>query len=346
MERVVRVLVIDDSAYVRKVIKQMLSRSPFIDVVGAARNGVEALELVEQLQTDVLTLDMMMPEMDGVAFLHEQMARRPLPVVVVSIANEASDMVLKALDAGAVDFVQKPTALATEKMFAISDELIAKVRGAASVPLTRLPVAAPPPAPPPRPTPRTGALDIIVVGISTGGPQALKSVIPQLPADFPIPIAIVMHMPVGYTEMYARALDDLSQLHVVEASEGAEVRAGVVLLAAAGRHLTMSRQPENAAVVAHLDAHPFDTLHRPSVDVLFQSAADVYGQRVLGLVMTGMGTDGQHGAAWIKARGGTMWTEAEETCVVYGMPRAVAEAGLSDRSVLLPHMAQALQEVV
>jgi two-component system chemotaxis response regulator CheB len=346
MDRIIRVLVVDDSAYVRKVIKQMLSRSPFVDVVGAARNGVEALELVEQLQPDVLTLDMMMPEMDGVAFLHEQMARRPLPVLVVSIANEASDMVLKALDAGAVDFVQKPTALATEKMFAISDELIAKVRSAASVPLARLPVVVPPPAPPLQPTPHTGALDIVVIGISTGGPQALKRIIPLLPTDFPIPIAIVMHMPVGYTEMYARALDDLSQLHIAEASEGAEVRAGVVLLAAAGRHLTLRRQPGSAMVVAHLDAHPFDTLHRPSVDVLFQSAADVYGQRVLGLVMTGMGTDGQQGAAWIKARGGMMWTEAEETCVVYGMPRAVVEAGLSDRSVPLPHMAQALQEVV
>jgi two-component system, chemotaxis family, protein-glutamate methylesterase/glutaminase len=344
MDRMVRALIVDDSAYVRKVIRQMLSRSPFIEVVGAARDGVEALDLVEQLRPDVLTLDLMMPEMDGISFLREQMARQPVPVVVVSIANEASDLVLKALDAGAVDFVQKPTALATEKMFEIGDELIAKVKAAASVPLARLPVVAAQPAPAP-PTPSAGAVDLVVLGISTGGPQALKHVVPLLPADFPVPVAIVIHMPIGYTEMYARALNDLSALRVVEAGENDEVRAGVVLLAPAGRHLSM-RRAQGGVVVAHLDAHPFDTLHRPSVDVLFQSAAEVYQQRVLGVVMTGMGTDGQHGAAWIKARGGTVWTEAEETCVVYGMPRAVVESGLSDRIVPLTQMAQALREVV
>jgi two-component system chemotaxis response regulator CheB len=192
---------------------------------------------------------------------------------------------------------------------------------------------------------RAGLFDMIVIGISTGGPQALKLLIPLLPADFSIPIAIVMHMPVGYTEPYARALDDLAALQVVEAGEGAQVRTGVVLLAPAGRHLILRRQP-SGAVVAHLDAHPFDTLHRPSVDVLFQSAAEAYQQRVLAIVMTGMGIDGQQGAAWIKARGGSVWTEAEETCIVYGMPRAVVESGLSDRSVPLTRMAQALQEVI
>jgi two-component system chemotaxis response regulator CheB len=346
MDQIIRVLVVDDSAYVRKVIRQMLSRSPFIEVVGTARNGVEALDLVERLRPDVLTLDLMMPEMDGVAFLQEQMARRPLPVVVVSIAHEASDLVLKALDAGAVDFIQKPTALATERMFEIGDDLIAKVKTAAGVPLSHLPVviAKLPLAPASEPgTPSRIHCDILVLGISTGGPQALKLVIPHLPADFPIPIAIVMHMPLGYTEMYARALNDLSPLHVTEASEGAELHPGIVLLAQAGRHMALRRSP-SGAVVAHLDAQPFDTLHRPSVDVLFQSAAEVYQQRVLGIVMTGMGTDGQQGAAWIKARGGTIWTEAEETCVVYGMPRAVAEAGLSDRSVPLTQMARALRE--
>jgi two-component system chemotaxis response regulator CheB len=345
MERLVRALVVDDSAYVRKVIKQMLSRSPFIDVVGTARDGAEALELVEQLRPDVLTLDLMMPEMDGIAFLKAQMTRRPVPVVVVSVANEASDMVLKALDAGAVDFVQKPTALATDRMFEISDELIAKVKAAAGVPLSRLPV---PHAPAPVSTPArpgSGAVDAVVLGISTGGPQALKLIIPQLPADFPVPIALVIHMPIGYTEMYAQVLNNLSPLEVVEAREGDEARGGRVLIAPAGRHLTL-RRATAGNVVAHLDAHPFDTLHRPAVDVLFQSAAEVYQGRTLGVVMTGMGTDGQHGAAWIKAQGGRVWTEAEETCVVYGMPRAVVESGLSDRSVPLTQLAQALREVV
>jgi two-component system chemotaxis response regulator CheB len=156
---------------------------------------------------------------------------------------------------------------------------------------------------------------------------------------------MVMHMPVGYTEMYARKLDEHSPLDVREAREGDELRAGLALLAPAGRHLTFRRQAAGA-VVAHLDSRPFEMPHRPSVDVLFQSAAEVYGQRVLGVVMTGMGSDGRQGAAWVKAQGGLVYTESEETCVVYGMPSSVVEAGLSDRSVPLGDMAQAIREAV
>jgi two-component system chemotaxis response regulator CheB len=347
MDRVLRVLVVDDSAYVRKVVKQMLSRSPFIEVVGTARDGAEALELVDQLDPDVITLDLVMPGVDGIGFLRAQMARRPVPTLIVSIAGESSELVLAALEAGAVDVVQKPTALATEKMFEISDDLIAKVKAAAQVPLARAPILPMQPAPAQRAPFDPGArlVDMVVLGISTGGPQALKYVIPRLPVDFPVPIAIVLHMPVGYTELYARSLDELSGLSVLEAYEGAIARPGVVLLAPAGRHLTLRRETEGA-VVAHLDARPFDTPHRPSVDVLFQSAAEVFRDRVLGVVMTGMGVDGRHGAAWIKAQGGMIWTEAEETCIVYGMPRAVVEAGLSDQSAPLTTLAQAILGIV
>ncbi len=345
MDRVLRVLVVDDSAYVRKVVKQMLSRSPFIEVVGIARDGLEALEMVEQLQPDVVTLDLIMPNKDGVDFVREQMARRPVPIIVVSIASEGGEQTLAALDAGAVDFVQKPTALATEKIFEIGDELIAKVKAAANVPLNRLPSVPVKQnaAAPPIPVPRSGGIDLVVIGISTGGPQALSFLIPQLPANLPVPVAIVLHMPVGYTELYARRLDQLSALKVIEAREGDVAMPGVVLLAPAGRHLTFVRQADGK-VVAHLDARPFDTLHRPAVDVLFQSAAEVFDDRVLGVVMTGMGSDGKQGAAWIKSRGGSIFTEAEETCVVYGMPRSVVEAGLSDKSVPLHEMAQAILE--
>ncbi len=347
MERMLRVLVVDDSAYVRKVVRQMLSRSPFIEVVGAAREGMEALEMVEKLNPDVVTLDLIMPNMDGVAFLREQMQKRPLPVVIVSIASEGGESALAALDAGAVDFVQKPTALATEKIFEIADELIEKVKAAANVPMSRLP-AVPPrvgiPAPL-IPSPRSGKVDLVAIGISTGGPQALSFLIPQLPEDFPAPVAVVLHMPVGYTEMYARRLNEMSALKVVEAREGEVLRRGVVLIAQAGRHLTFHRIADGS-VVAHLDARPFDTLHRPSVDVMFQSAAEVFGDRVLGVVMTGMGSDGKQGAAWIKSHGGTIFTEAEESCVVYGMPRSVVEAGLSDKSVPLDRLAPAIVEVL
>ncbi|GAB4215605.1 MAG: chemotaxis response regulator protein-glutamate methylesterase [Roseiflexaceae bacterium] len=349
MERMTRVLVVDDSAYMRKVIKQMLMRSPFLDVVGTARDGAEALALVEQLRPDVVTIDLLMPDMDGLAFLREQMARQPLPVVVVSTSHEASEQVLRALEAGAVDVIQKPSALATEQVFDISAELIAKVKAAAQVALRQPPSVAP--ATPPRVQPplvtrtRQNRYDIVVLGISTGGPQALKQIIPLLPADFPLPLAVVMHMPVGYTEMYARGLDGMSALHVIEAARGSELRPGTVLIAPAGQHLCLAARGDGS-VIARLDSQPLDSLYRPSVDVLFRSAAQVYRQRVLGLVMTGMGADGRDGAAWIKAQGGTIWTEEETSCVVYGMPRVVVEAGLSDRQLPLALVARALQEVI
>ncbi len=345
MTNVTRVLVVDDSAYVRKVVSQMLQRSPFIEVVGTARDGVEALERVEELNPDVVVADLIMPNMDGVEFIREQMTRRPLPVVIVSIAAGAGERVLAALDAGAIDFVQKPTALATDKLLDIGSELVEKVKAAAAAPMHR--IEAPAPAPPAEPRPRADGtlVDVVALGISTGGPQALKLLIPQLPATFPVPIAIVLHMPIGYTEMYARKLNDHCALRVIEAAEGDELAPGTVLVAPAGRHLSFRRRRDGMAV-AHLDVVPLDTPHRPSVDVLFQSAAEVFGDRVLGVVMTGMGSDGREGASWIKARGGTVLTEAEETCVVYGMPRSVVEAGLSDATVRLDRMARAIEERV
>ncbi len=350
-DRVVRVLVVDDSAYVRKVVTQMLSRSPFIEVIGVAHDGEEALEMAASLQPDVITLDLIMPRMDGVAFLKEQMARQPLPVVVVSIAGEGGELALQALDAGATDFVQKPTALATERVLELADELVQKVKAASEVPLSRLPPlvrSVPVSSGPGRAgsaTSRKGQVDAVVIGISTGGPQGLRVLIPQLPADLPVPVAVVLHMPVGYTELYAQKLDQISRLRVIEGHEGDVLRPGQVMVAPAGRHLILQRQADGQ-VTAHLDARPFDTPHRPAVDVLFRSAAEVYHNRLLGVVMTGMGTDGLQGAAWIKAQDGVVFTEAEESCVVYGMSRAVDEAGLSDESVPLDQMAGAILEVV
>jgi two-component system, chemotaxis family, protein-glutamate methylesterase/glutaminase len=349
MDRVLRVVVIDDSAYVRKVVREILSRSPFVEVVGTARDGLEALDVVERLEPDVVTCDLIMPELDGVGFVREQMRRRPVPIIIMSIANETAEAALTALDAGAIDFVQKPTALASEKIFEVSTELIEKVKAAGNIALNRIPtpretVAVSPDA---ATANISGAhrVDAVVIGISTGGPQALKQLIPQLPESFPVPVLMVMHMPIGYTEMYAAKLNELSPLEVREAAEGNEVKTGRVFLAAAGRHLLVQRDA-SGKVVTHLDARPFSMLHRPSVDVLFQSAAEVYGNRVLGVVMTGMGSDGKQGAAWIKAQGGLIFTEAESSCVVYGMPAVVMEAGLSDKSVALPDMARAIMEVV
>jgi len=348
MNKIIRVLIVDDSAFVRKVVREMLSQSPLIDVVGAARDGEEALEKVESLNPDVVTLDLIMPVLDGVGFLRKQMARRPLPVVVVSIASESGEVALDALDAGAVDFLQKPTALSTEKIFEIADELLEKVKTAAEVSMKRIRLQAPSKrvstavAPAPAVAKR---MDAVVLGISTGGPQALKTLMPQFPEGFPVRMALVLHMPVGYTKLFAQQLDKVSPLRVKEAEEGDLFTAGTVLLAPAGRHLKFEREPDGR-VVAHLDARPFDTPHRPSVNVLFESAASVFREKTLGVIMTGMGTDGKEGAAWVKSQGGLIITESEETCVVYGMPRSVVDANLSDKQAPLHEMARTIMEMI
>jgi two-component system, chemotaxis family, protein-glutamate methylesterase/glutaminase len=343
MTALIRTLIVDDSAFVRKVVREMLSRSPFIDVVGAARDGEEALEMVEQFQPDVVTCDLEMPRLDGVKFVREQMSRRPLPILILSASAVDGERTLEAMEAGAIDFVQKPTALASEQILTIRDDLIEKVKAAASASLASLPVKSPAVLEPPSLKARKLKVDLVVLGISTGGPQALRYLIPQFPADFPVPIAMVLHMPMGYTELYAQKLGEISRLKVREAREGETLVPGTALLAQAGKHLRFRRGAEGR-VLTEFSLEPLDVPHRPSADVLFQSASEVYSGRVLGVVMTGMGHDGQRGAAWIKAQGGTVLTEAEESCVIYGMPRSVVEAGLSDGAVPLAKMAQAIIE--
>ena len=347
MSAVIKVLVVDDSAYVRKVVAQMLSRSPFIEVAATARDGREALELADEIQPDVITCDLNMPEMGGIAFVQAQMERRPVPIIIISVANGVGEQVLAALDAGAIDFLQKPTALASDRLLDMGDELVQKVKAAAHAPMhVAQPVAAGTAAwtEPATRTAGQGAVDVVVIGISTGGPQALKTLMPRLPQALPVPVCIVLHMPPGYTELYAAKLNEVTPMTVKEAAEGDQLRPGLALLAPAGRHLTFRRADDR--VVCHLDMRPLDTLHRPSVDVMFRSAAEIYGARTLGVVMTGMGSDGREGAAWIKGAGGRILTEAESSCVVYGMPRSVSEAGLSDGSIPLAGMAEAILELV
>ena len=354
MPGVIRVLIVDDSAFVRKVVAQMLSRSPFLEVVGTAHDGEEALEMVERLKPDVITLDLVMPRVDGLEFLRRQMAIRPIPVVVCSISHQSGAAALEALELGAVDFVQKPTALATDRVFEIADELIAKVKAASAVFVGPRASEAIPEhavnsmvsAQPPESIARgESRVDIVVIGISTGGPQALRQVIPRLPATLPVPVAVVLHMPVGYTAMYAERLNEISNLEVHEATEGEAMVRGRMYLAPAGQHLTFTNATDGT-VRTHLDLRPLETAHRPSVDVLFRSAAETYGARVLGVVMTGMGNDGMVGAAHIQAKGGRVLTEDESSCVVYGMPRAVVEAGVGDRVATLGDMAATILEMI
>lgn len=340
MGTLIRTLIVDDSAFVRKIVREILSKSPFIEVVGMARDGEEALEMVQQLNPDVVTCDLQMPRMDGVEFVRRQMERKPLPILVLTASPEDGEQVLQALEAGAVDLVKKPNALATEELLAIREELIDKVKAAARAPVEKLKAVVERAAVPVIPK-QAGNVDIVLIGISTGGPQALRYLLPQFPADFPVPVAIVLHMPVGYTALFAEKLSEICKMSVKEAQEGDFLEAGKIMLAQAGRHLLLRRSAAGN-VLAQLAVQPLDKPHRPSVDVLFQSAAETYRSRVLAVVMTGMGEDGKQGAAWIKAQGGTVLTEGEESCVIYGMPRAVVESGLSDGSYTLADMAEGI----
>ena len=331
----IRILVVDDSAFARKVMREVLAAEPDFEVVGIARDGLEALEKIAELHPDVVTMDLVMPNLDGLGVLRALTAGAPPRVVVVSVSDSDSELGLAALDAGAVDLVHKPTAMATDRLYQLGDELRLKVRAAA---IARTP--APAAAPAREPIRVFGAAvrtRLIVIGASTGGPPALTRLLAALPADLPCPIAVALHLPAAYTEAFAHRLDAVSPLHVVEADTGALLSPGTVMVARGGMHLKLvARQ---GVLVALLDAEPLAAAHRPSVDVLFASAADAAGASVLGVVLTGMGDDGVAGARSLRAAGARVLTESESSCVVYGMPRAVKVAGLSDGEAPIERMA-------
>lgn len=323
----VRVLVVDDSAFARKVLRQALEASPRLDVVGTARDGLDALEKIADLQPDVATLDLMMPGLDGIGVLRELAAlKSSVRVLVVSISDEDSELALEALLLGAVDLVKKPTALATDRLQEISGELVEKVLTAAGA--TRsLAVAPAERGSLPLAGPTHKRVEMLVVGTSTGGPQALAHLLAGLPADFPVPIAIGLHIPADYTRGLASRLSRGSALEVVEAHDGLQLRPGLVALARGGAHLRLERR--GGSTVARVSDRAEGAVYVPSVDFLFQSAAAAFGAATLGVILTGMGDDGLAGSRAIVAAGGRVLTESESSCVVYGMPRSIKEAGLS-----------------
>ena len=339
----IRVLVVDDSAFARKVLRQVLTAAHGLTVVDTARDGLDALEKIAALQPDVVTLDLVMPHLDGLGVLRALAGAASPRVVVVSSAGEESELAVSALQAGAVDLVHKPTALATDRLYELGAELVAKVNTAAhavvrpgveTTPLAKL--QADPASVPWR--------QLVAVGTSTGGPAALSRLLASLPADFPAPLALALHIPAGYTDALARRLDGQSALEVVEAADGVELRPGRAVLARAGMHLRLER--DGGRAWARLDRLPLNTPHHPSVDVLFESVAAGWGADAVGVVLTGMGDDGLVGAGAIRAAGGQVLTESADSCVVYGMPRVVDEAGLSNGSASLKELPALLQRFV
>lgn len=338
-----RVLVADDSAFARKVVREVLSDDPRIEVVGYARDGLDALEQIAALAPDVVTLDLVMPELDGLGVLEAAMrAPSPPKFVLVTTIEGSSDLVLRALERGAIDFVHKPTSLATDRLYDLREELVAKVLTAYAASAPREPTASSAPfcgqpdlrgsAPP----------DVVVIGASTGGPRAIHEVLSALPAGFDLPVAVVLHMPDGYVEAFCDRLDKRAKITVRCATDGGAIARGTAVVGPAGSHLLVDRRGDGAA--ARLG--PSDGgLHVPAIDTLFESAARAFGPRVLGIVLTGMGDDGTRGARAIRNAGGAVWTESAATCVVYGMPRAVVAAGASSAAVRLEEFAPALAAI-
>ncbi len=340
----IRVLVVDDSALMRKLIPSILSRDPNIEVVGTAMDGSFALKKIEELRPDVVTLDLEMPRMDGMETLSMIMRRAPMPVVILSTSpKEGASFTLKALALGAVDFIAKPHNAASGNLDSIAESLIEKIKIAKRAAGSKLPPAN---LPEPRTNvrkavrPSTPARKIIAIGISTGGPNALEFLLSQLPADFTAAITIVQHMPEGFTEMFARRLDDCSSLFVQEARSGDMLLAGRVLVCPGNRHMTVRRMPRGDMVVLS-DAPPVNG-HRPSADVLFHSVAQEFGSQSIGLLMTGMGEDGAEGLGAIKASGGFTVAQSEDTCVVAGMPRAAINKGYAAKVIALDNIASFL----
>lgn len=336
-----RVLVVDDSAFARTVLSRVLRESKQIDVIGTAREGRDALERIAELDPDLITLDLTMPELDGIGVLRA-LAGKPRPrVVIVSMSSVETELGAEALALGAIALVAKPTALANDRLLEITDELVATIVAAAPGARPRPPGPSAPAAPASAAR-RSGAArhDLVMVGTSTGGPQALTRLISALPANFATPLAIALHIPVGYTEALAARLAKLTPLRVIEAFDGVELAPGTIVVARGGEHLRIVRTTHagSPALYAEVSPIPLRSLS-PSVDELFASGARAVGRHALGVVLTGMGDDGLIGAREIAAAGGELLVEAESTCVVYGMPRSVAEAGLGATAVPLDRMA-------
>lgn len=324
-----RVLVVDDSAFARTLLSRVLRDSGQVDVIGTARDGRDALAKISELDPDVVTLDLTMPEFDGIGVLRALRGRPRPRVVVVSISGVDSELGAEALSLGAIDLVTKPTAVASERLADIEKELLAKIAA-----VTQRVPASPVVAPVARPHQRA---ELVMIGTSTGGPQALTQIVAALPEDLRSPVAMVLHIPVEYTAALADRLDRASRLRVVEASDGLELTPGLVVLARGGIHLRV--ESRSGKLVAALAAAPVRAF-MPAVDELFLSGARAVGAGALGVVLTGMGDDGLIGARAIAEARGSLITESASTCVVYGMPRSVYEAGLGAESVPLPRIAE------
>jgi two-component system, chemotaxis family, protein-glutamate methylesterase/glutaminase len=341
----IRVLVVDDSALMRKLIPQVLLRDPSIEVVGTAADGAIGLKKIEELRPHVVTLDLEMPRMDGIEMLRQITRKYRLPVIIVSAYSERSaSITLKALSLGAFDFVTKPQDAPSGRLEQIAAELAVKIKVAASTGAPKMIITVPGSKrkePRPFSTHPRWPSRVIALGVSTGGPNALQYLLAQIPEDFPACLLIVQHMPEGFTEMFAQRLNESSAIEVKEAQSGDLLLAGRALICPGNRHMKVRRM-EHGDITVLVD-QPRVNGHRPSVDVLFHSVAQEFGPKATGVLMTGMGDDGAAGMGAIQSAGGFTIAQSPETCVVDSMPRSAIQRGFATRVVSLSAMAGALQ---
>lgn len=353
MELLINVLVTDDSAFMRRAITNMLENQPDLRVVATARSGEEAIAKAMQLNPDVITMDVEMPGMGGLEAVRQIVAERSIPIIMCSsLTREGAETTFRALEFGAVDFITKPDA-AYVNITDVARDLVEKIRAVArkgSRPHVQAmpPLSEPQTILPPRPTtvrPLADALyHCVAIGTSTGGPVALSHIVPQLPANFPVPLLIVQHMPLGFTRPLADRLNSQSKIAVHEAVNGMVLQPATALVVPSGKQVVLRRSPAGETEVRLRDDDG-SSLHVPSVDALMEEVASVYGHAALGVILTGMGQDGVRGLRKLKERGGYVLGQNEATCVVYGMPRAAAKEGLVDRVAPLDEVAGLLTEL-
>ncbi len=338
----IRVLIVDDSPFIRKALLRIFESEPEIEVAGVARDGKEAIEKVMALDPDVITLDIMMPGIDGIDTLKIIMETKPTPVLMLSqYTREGAELTLNALEIGAMDFVDKSSAGLMD-FSRLAKEIVSKIKAIAGSkphptfisPLVRGDIEG---------LKGKGIIDAVAVGTSTGGPPALQVLLQKFPAGVSFGLLIVQHMPQGFTGPLARRLDSICDIHVKEAEDGDRVEPGLALIAPSGLHMTTRKIRSSALGIEgkiKLEAEPINFAHRPSVDVLFQSVAKVYGCRAIGVILTGMGSDGAKGMQSIKEQGGFTIAQDEATSTIFGMPKVAIENGFVDRIIPITSMAE------
>lgn len=343
----IRVLVVDDSAFSRQTIRKMLDSDSAIEVIGIATDGVDAMAKTLKLSPDLITLDVEMPQMDGFTFLRWLMKERPTPVIMVSSYADTKT-VFRALEMGAVDFIAKPAKRASTELERIEEDLLAKVKGVKTLRMEKLSknlqlirtesnIQA-------TGKPSQGAVDVVAIGSSTGGPAALQIILTRLPKDFSAAVLISQHMPKGFTGPLAERLNKLSEISIKEAANGDVIEPGQVFIAPGGSHITLQRKGQLCSISLK-EAEAGDR-YIPSIDIMMTEAAEQFGRKTVGVVLTGMGNDGKKGMLEIKSKGGYTIAESEETAVVFGMPAEAINTGAVDKILPLPQVSEELAKIV